>query len=192
MIVENYQQVLPKPLTMFSKSKRKRDHQVEAGAMADIAFLLLIFFLVTTTILEENGLQVRLPAYLPAPVQPLNDRNVLSVKINASNQLLVEQEQLEIEDLADLVKTFIVNPDRLPHFSTSPQRSVVALQHDRATAYTTYIAVYNELLFAYQEIWEAEAQKTYGRSYEELGTRIQRIIRKAFPLVISESEPVEF
>jgi|AntRauTorckE5430_2_1112549.scaffolds.fasta_scaffold02897_4 biopolymer transport protein ExbD len=177
---------------MFTKPKRRTGHQVEAGAMADIAFLLLIFFLVTTTIIQESGLQVRLPAYLPASVQPLPDRNVLSVKINAGNQLLVEQEVLPFEQLEVKVREFIQNPNQLPHLPSSPRHAVVALQHDRGTSYDAYLTVYDQLLMGYRSIWEAEARKLYGQAYEQLGKAEQRSIRSAWPMVISESEPVEF
>jgi biopolymer transport protein ExbD len=177
---------------MFPKSKRRATHQVEAGAMADIAFLLLIFFLVTTTIIQESGLQVRLPAYLPAPVQPLPDRNVLSVKINAGNQLLVEQELLPVDQLSAKLTQFVQNPARSPKLPSSPRHAVVALQHDRGTSYEVYLTVYDQLLKGYQKLWQEEAQRLYGRAYKQLRQREQRAVRKAFPLVISESEPVEF
>lgn len=160
--------------------------------MADIAFLLLIFFLVTTTIIQEGGLQVRLPAYLPAPVQPLPDRNVLSVKINAGNQLLVEQELLPVDRLAEQVRRFIQNPDQLPNLPSSPRSAVITLQHDRGTSYEAYLAVYNQLLKGYHDIWEEVAQSKYGHAYKQLSPQEQKKVRSAFPLVISESEPVEF
>lgn len=177
---------------MFPKPKRRAAHQVEAGAMADIAFLLLIFFLVTTTIIQESGLQVRLPAYLPAPVQPLPDRNVLSVKINASNQLLVEQELLPVDQLSAKLRAFVQNSAGSPKLPSSPQHAVVALQHDRGTSYEAYLTVYDQLLKGYQGLWEEEAQRLYDRAYVQLRQGEQRAVRKAFPLVISESEPVEF
>ena len=177
---------------MFSKPKRRTGHRVEAGAMADIAFLLLIFFLVTTTIIQESGLQVRLPAYLPAPVQPLPDRNVLSVKINASNQLLVEQEVLPVDELSAKLRAFIQNPAQSPKLASSPRHAVVALQHDRGTSYEAYLTVYDQLLKGYQELWQEEARRLYGKGYEQLWKVEQRAVRRAFPLVISESEPVEF
>lgn len=177
---------------MFPKPKRRAGHQVEAGSMADIAFLLLIFFLVTTTIIQESGLQVRLPAYLPAPVQPLPDRNVLSVKINAGNQLLIEQELLPVDKLEERVRTFIQNPDQLPDLPSSPRKAVVALQHDRGTSYEVYLTVYDQLLKGYHRVWEEVAQQMHGRAYNQLGKQEQSAIRSAYPLVISESEPVEF
>lgn len=177
---------------MFPKPKRRRQREVQAGSMADIAFLLLIFFLVTTTIVQEKGLPVRLPAYLPTPVTSLPDRNVLSVKLNAADELLVEQERLRPAVLAQRVKTFIQNPRQLPTLPGSPRSAVIALQHDRGTSYAAYLEVYNELLSAYHEIWEEEARLEYGRAYDQLSKAQRKAIRQAYPLIISESEPVAY
>ncbi len=177
---------------MFPKPKRRGQSEVQAGSMADIAFLLLIFFLVTTTIVQEKGLPVRLPAYLPTPVTPLPNRNVLSVKLNAADELLVEQERLPPTALAEQVKAFIQNPRQLPTLSRSPRSAVIALQHDRGTSYAAYLQVYNELLSAYHQIWEEAAWSRYGRRFDQLPKAQRKAIRQDYPLVISESEPVAY
>ena len=150
--------------------------------MADIAFLLLIFFLVTTTILEDEGIRVRLPPWGPAPPQEIVDKNVLSVKINGFNQIFVLKER---------AKEFIMNPGKRNDLPSSPKRAVISLQNDRSTSYETYLEVYNELKAAYNELWEEAARQTFGKSYEDLNITQQRSIRSEIPLVISEADPTD-
>ena len=177
---------------MFSKKSHRSDNRVNAGSMADIAFLLLIFFLVTTTILNESGITVKLPPWdesvEPPPVPP---RNVLNVKLNAQNELMVENEQAEVRQLRNLTKQFILNPLNDPNLARSPKKAVISLQNDRSTHYAIYIAVYNELKAAYHEIWDTAAQKKYGYTFDELPKANQKEIRNTYPMVISEAEPTE-
>lgn len=173
--------------------KRRLDNDTNAGSMADIAFLLLIFFLVTTTIVQESGIAVKLPPWSPdEPSQRINDKNVFSVKVNANNQLLVESERLGITELRTRTKEFIMNPQQLATLPTHPTNAVISLQNDRSTSYDAYVEVYNELRGAYNELWEETAQKQYGIAYTELSKSTQKNIRKKIPLVISEAEPTEY
>lgn len=178
---------------MFKNQKHRRFPEAPTGSMADIAFLLLIFFLLTTTILNEKGLLVRLPPWVDKPVKAnLIDRNTLTVGINKANQLLVEGEVLEIEALKDFAQEFIMNPNGLPTMAVSPKKAVVSLQHDRGTEYDMYLQVYNELLAAYRECRDAEARKRYGTGYDDLPIASQRAIRADIPLIISEAEPSDY
>jgi biopolymer transport protein ExbD len=162
--------------------------------MADIAFLLLIFFLVTTTIAEDKGILVKLPPWSdqPADIQQFKTRNVYSVLVNAQNQLLVRGEQMKISELRDNTKEFIANPTKREDLSESPKRALISLKNDRGTNYRTYLEVYNELQAAYNELWEEAALKRYNTSYEQLSASSKRIIRNEFPLVISEAEPTSY
>jgi|GEM_PF-4523410 len=95
-----------KELNMARRSTREKlNQEINAGSMADIAFLLLIFFLVTTTIAEDKGVLVKLPPWVEEdqPEQVIKERNVLTVLINAQNQLLVEGEEMDIDDLREAV-----------------------------------------------------------------------------------------
>ncbi len=169
---------------MRSFKRRRFDNAINAGSMADIAFLLLIFFLVTTTILEEQGIFVKLPPWDPNhELVNLNDENVLTVKVNSINQLMVEGQISDFSLLRSEVKTFIKNPTR------RPDQAVVSLQNDRGTEYKTYLLTYNEIKAAYTELWEEAALKRYGKSYTTLQTAFQKAIRNEIPLVISEAEP---
>lgn len=179
---------------MRKKINSRQRNEVNAGSMADIAFLLLIFFLVTTTILNDNGILVKLPPFEegPPPIIEVADRNVLSVKVNKANQLLVENEEVGIQELKTLTKTFILNPDNDEALAKSPNKAVVSLQNDRETSYDTYLSVYNELKAAYRELWDEYAQKSFGKPFAQLNSTDQKTVRNAIPLVISEAEPTSF
>ncbi len=178
---------------MKRKINTRQSNEVNAGSMADIAFLLLIFFLVTTTIINDQGIMVKLPPYI-ADVEPpvIASRNILTVKLNKENALLVESEILDISELKEATKNFILNPTRSDQLAKSPTQAVVSLQNDRETSYKAYIAVYNELKAAYEELWNNQSLKVYGKDYRLLTIGAQRNIRNQFPQIISEAEPTNF
>lgn len=176
---------------MARKSARDRmSNEVNAGSMADIAFLLLIFFLVTTTIDQDKGIPVKLPPWSdqePDPLQ-LKTRNVYSVLVNADNLLLVRGEPANIETLRENAKQFITNPQGREDYAERPTKAIISLKNDRGTEYATYLAVYNELKAAYDELWEEKAQTDYGKAYDNLEFEYKKEIRAQIPLVISEAE----
>ncbi|MGK0388228.1 MAG: biopolymer transport protein ExbD [Maribacter sp.] len=179
---------------MFKNKKKERTaKEINAGSMADIAFLLLIFFLVTTTISAEKGLAVKLPPWDEGLTTsyPYNQKNVLTVKVNKYNDLLVEAEPMEVTELRAMTKRFLMNYGKDPNLSEKPTKAIVSIQNDRATSYDTYIAVYNEVKAAYNEIWEEKALAKYNVSYEALPKSGRKAIQREVPLVISEAEPVE-
>ena len=178
----------------MSKSNRRRfQNEVNAGSMADIAFLLLIFFLVTTQIDVDKGIFVKLPYWeVDPPKKDIPSHNVFSIKVNKENELLVEGKNATISDLKEEIKRFIINPFSDKKLASAPNKAVVALQNDRGTSYQTYISVYNEIKSAYKELWEEEANRSYGKSFLDLPKIAQLEIRKKIPSVISESEPTEF
>lgn len=177
---------------MSRKNDRRERSEVNAGSMADIAFLLLIFFLVTTTIMEDQGIRVRLPQWEANPPRtPVNQDNVLSVKVNAENAILLEREEVELKSIREQTKQFIMNPEKRKDRPGSPKNAIVSLQNDRGTSYSRYLEVYNEIKAAYNELWDDAALKRFGRSYTELDD-IERVdVRKDIPLVISEAEPTD-
>ncbi len=172
-------------------SRRRRESPaINAGSMADIAFLMLIFFLVTTKILEDQGILVRLPIWESEPIkEKIVDRNVFTVKINGANQLLVEGEITNTSTLREATKRFIINPGNSLLLASSPTKAVVSLQNDRGTEYTTYLTVYNEIVGAYHELWEELAQVNYGQAYEELSKAQRKSIRTEIPMIVSEADP---
>jgi len=179
------------------KSKRNLDTQVNAGSMADIAFLLLIFFLVTTTIAQDKGLGVLLPPSDDSrPDVPINDRNICMILVNSRNQLLVEGEPMPVKNLRATLKEFINNQGQDPLLSDSSQEAVAALKTDRGTQYHTYIQVLDEVKAAFHELraeaWGISLQEyldfdTRRATPEQLKTFEQ--IKEQYPLRISESSP---
>ena len=187
--------------------RSKNPPEINAGSMADIAFLLLIFFLVTTTMDVDTGLQRMLPPPIDNLETPpdFKDRNVFVVLVNANNQLLVEGELGDIKTLKKEAKEFIANPqDKLTlpekemkdvpfwgQYSVSKQ--VISLQNDRGTSYETYIHVQNELAAAYNELRNELAMSKFGKTYDELVSMKDdekiKAVRIIFPQRISEAEP---
>lgn len=175
-------------------ARDRLSNEINAGSMADIAFLLLIFFLVTTTIDVDKGVLVKLPPWSlePPETMKLKERNVFSVLVNAENQLLVRGELEDIDDLREKAKEFIRNPDKQPNMAEDPTKAIISLKNDRGTEYKTYLEVYNELKAAYNELREEEAKRKYGKSFEYLARDKQKEIRARIPLVLSEAEPTNF
>lgn len=174
--------------------------------MADIAFLLLIFFLVTTTMDTDAGLGRMLPP-LPEPdaeePPPINKRNTFIVLVNSQDKLFVEGEPLDISQLREKAKEFIANKENredLPRkemiFVEELQReelicktAVISVQNDNNTSYATYVAVQNELIGAYNELRNEFSQNEWGKAYEDLDKEQQKAVKKVYKLGISESEP---
>ncbi|MCB9283717.1 MAG: biopolymer transporter ExbD [Lewinellaceae bacterium] len=176
------------------RSKDRLKNEINASSMADIAFLLLIFFLVTTTIAEDKGILVKLPPWSdqdPDP-QKFKTRNVYSVLVNAQNQLLVRGQEMKVSELREKTKEFIANPLKREDLAENPRRAIISLKNDRGTNYRTYLEVYNELQAAYNELWNEEAQKRYNVPYDQVSNSGKRAIRNDFPLVISEAEPTSY
>jgi biopolymer transport protein TolR len=164
--------------------RRKGAPEVNAGSMADIAFLLLIFFLVTTTIETDAGLDRMLPPIEPPDTDVvIKQKNIFTVSINKSGQLLVEEELMNLEDLRDAAIAFLDNggaPAGSPEYcnycqgkreassSDNPQKAIISLKNDRETAYKTYITVQNELVGAYTDRRNRESRRLYKRDFTEM------------------------
>ncbi len=181
---------------MARKSSRDRmSNEINAGSMADIAFLLLIFFLVTTTIVEDKGILVKLPPWSEEEpdITKLKERNVYSVLVNAQNQLLVREQPMRVEDLRTNAKEFISNPQRREDLAEKPTKAIISLKNDRGTNYDTYLRVYNELKGAYNDLWNELCQRKFGIEYsEDLPLAYRKAIKEEIPFVLSEAEPTNF
>ncbi|MDA3954822.1 MAG: biopolymer transporter ExbD [Bacteroidales bacterium] len=178
--------------------------QFSAASMADIAFLLLIFFLVATTMDIDSGIYRTLSPYdpdQPENTDEIKERNVYVVLINSNDQLLVEGIPLNIYKLREKTKEFIENPENKANLPEKAPREVeyfgevmvskgiVSLQNDRGTTYGTYIKVQNELIAAFSEVREKVAMQRFGKHYADLPKEKQDAIRAHYPRVISEAEP---
>ncbi|MFT6850179.1 MAG: biopolymer transport protein ExbD [Sphingobacteriales bacterium] len=176
----------------MARKKNRLSSEINAGSMADIAFLLLIFFLVTTTINVDTGISLLLP---PMPEEtmeeppPIKERNILKVLVNSNNQLLVEGQLMEVKDLRNTTKEFLTNPSNDPELPASTTKAVISLKNDRGTSYNTYISVQNELKAAYREVRDESSTKLFGKPYEDLDKDKQKEIREIHPQKISEAEP---
>ncbi len=172
---------------------------------ADIAFLLLCYFLMTSTMDQQSGLQRRLP---PMPDQnqktedtKVNKRNIIIVKINSSDRLFAGDQLLDVSQLKDKIKEFITNPNNDPNLPEREMKNiegygeypvskgVISLQNDRGTSYRAYIAVQNELVKAINEVRDNFCKQNYGKAYTFLTEDQQKIVREAIPQNISEAEP---
>jgi len=162
--------------------------EVNAGSMADIAFLLLIFFLVTTTIESDTGMTRRLPPKIDDNITPpkIKDKNLFTIVVNKNNDLLVEEQPMELKDLREATIAFLDNGGakkgnengtkfcpyckgkRDPASSDNPEKAVVSLQNSRETNYAAYIAITNEVLAAYRFLRNREANRLHKISYAEI------------------------
>ena len=178
--------------------------------MADIAFLLLIFFLVSTTMDTDSGIVRKLPP-MPEKEQQeeqvdVKERNIFVVLVNRNNQLLVEGELMDIKDLRAAAREFILNTYNDPDLPTKEwieveffgqvevtKKHVISLQNDRGTSYGMYIAVQNELAGAYNDLREELSIKRFGVKYSDLKGEENKAKRDAieeiYPMKISEAEP---
>ena len=169
---------------------RRETPEINAGSMADIAFLLLIFFLVTTTMNVDSGISKKLPEKPPADYVPpiIKEKNIFEVNINRNNELLVEGERMDVKQLKDAAVKFIDNGggegklvdgvstgpcdyckgEKSISSSDHPNKAIISVQSDRGTDYGTYIIVQNELLSAYTELRNILCQERYRMSYAEL------------------------
>ena len=188
----------------------KKIPAINASSMADISFLLLIFFLVTTSMDVNQGLARRLPAPIPPDQKvedtDINKRNLFVVKINWENRLLVQGQELDVKQLRAKAKEFIVNADDaadMPKlfeedfgepFGTLKytKEHVISVQNDAETQYQAYLEVQNELVAAYNELREECAQKYFHTAYTELDEEWQKKIQKIYPQKISEAEPKNY
>jgi biopolymer transport protein ExbD len=179
--------------------------EIPAASLADIAFMLLIFFLVTTTMDVDSGLERRLPQWVPPEQldedQQIKERNVFVVLVNRNNDLLVEGEYANIENLRERAKEFMANPyndetlpekepKQVPYFGEMMvTKGVISLRNDMDTQYGTYIAVQNELVAAINELRNELAREQFGKPYSELNMDQQNAVREIYPSRISEAEP---
>ena len=189
------------------KRKTRPLQEVNASSMADIAFLLLIFFLVTTTINVDKGILHKLPPKEDEPPEVIefNQNNVMNILVNKYDQMLVRGELMEVDELREKAREFLQNYGRDPELSDNPQKAVVSLKNDRGTSYNIYIRVQNELKAAYRECRDDYAMQQFNKTYMELTIlasdkklpKVQRSdykakaaeVRKEFPMRLSEAEP---
>lgn len=182
----------------------KETPQINASSQADIAFLLLVFFLVTTTMDVDKGLQRRLPPMQEKQQEQdvkVNRRNVIVVKINSHDGIMVGSQPMDVSQVRDKIVEFITNPANDPGLpekevknikgfgNYSVSKGVISLQNDRGTSYNAYIKVQNEIVRACNDVRDSFSMQNYGKKYAALDEDHQKIVRDAVPQNISEAEP---
>ncbi len=194
---------------------RRETPEINAGSMADIAFLLLIFFLVTTTMDIDTGISRKLPEKQDPNVVPpiLKEKNVFEVNVNRNDDILVEGDTyMQVKDLREAAMKFIDNGggtnadlqkdkltactwcegDKNPASSDHPKKAIISLQSDRGTSYAMYISVQNELVGAYTDLRNRYANKKFGKDFKKLKVAEQKEIQtNIYPQIISEAEPTK-
>ena len=183
---------------------KRKIPEINAGSMADIAFLLLIFFLVATTMNTDTGIQRVLPPWVENPTDdapPIKERTLMAVKVNQYDQIQMQGKLVDLHQVKDLAKEFILNAgnsEDLPEKKMTEieligqypvSEGVISLQNDRGTSYDMYIKVQNELTRAFNEIRDNVARQYFGAPVSELDDAKREAIQKAVPNKISEAEP---
>ena len=183
----------------------KKTPEINASSQADIAFLLLVFFLITTTMDVDKGINRKLP---PMPEEnqqqddiKINRRNIVVVKINSQDRIMVGSQPVDVSQIKDLIVEALTNPNDNPNLPEKEVKSiqglgnypvskgVVSLQNDKGTLYNTYIQVQNEIVRAINEIRDEFSTQRYGKKYAQLDEAHQKIVKEAITQKISEAEP---
>lgn len=184
----------------------RKTPEIPSASMADIAFMLLIFFITATSMDVDSGLERVLPQMPPENQEkddtpPIKERNVFSVLLDANNRLMVEGELMRVEDLRAKAKEFMTNPGNIETLpETKPTeipllgnfdvtKGVISLRNDHGTQYGMYLAVQNELVAAVNEVRDELSVEKFGKKYADLATEQKDAVREAIPSRISEAEP---
>lgn len=189
--------------------KKRKMPGLNTSSTADISFMLLIFFLVTTSMDTDQGLGRTLPK--PPEEDQLNneikvkERNILNIRINKDNYLMIGDDYVTVADVKERAKEFIANKDNNPHLpELKPKKikilgqrmitenHVISVQTDRGTSYGVYFQVQDALVAAYNELRDELARQEFGCRYEFCSKEQQEAIREVYPQKISEAEPKKY
>jgi len=180
--------------------------EVNSSSQADIAFMLLIFFLVTTTMDVDSGISRVLPPAVDDQEQTdqqLHERNVLEVLVNSKDNLSVEGKRMRLPDLKDKVKEFFTNPNNDPNLPAKRvmeieffgpvevSKGIISLKNARGTTYGMYIKVQNEIARAVSELRNSLSVQKFGKLFDDINADQQKAIVKFYPNAVSEAEPDE-
>ncbi len=180
---------------MFGKKRQREEPELSGAGMSDIAFLLLIFFLLVTTIDVDTGIGLRLP---PEPEEnqeppPIKERNMLKILVNAQGLVAIDEEITSMSEVKQKVKDFVSNNGEDPNLSENPDKAIVSIKTDRQTPYNVYVNMLDEVIGAYEELRNAASQDRFGVSYSSLedGSDQQEAVNDIYPKKISIAEPDE-
>ncbi|WP_179338620.1 ExbD/TolR family protein [Winogradskyella ludwigii] len=180
------------------KSFRRHSATVNAGSMADIAFLLLIFFLVTTTISADKGILRQLPRICETEdcTSNIPERNLIRISMNEKQQIMVDNDIVELTDIKNRVEVFIDNNgvgtcdycegEQSETSSDHPKEAVISLSHDALTKYNLFISVQDEITKAYYDLRTRYAKQTFNKTPDQLSKDELENVKKAYPFIVSE------
>ncbi len=181
------------------KSFRRYSATVNAGSMADIAFLLLIFFLVTTTISADKGILRKLPSICESDdcTKEMHERNLLRVTLNQQQEIMIEDKIVKITEIQNLVKVFVDNNgidkcdycegEQSTELSDHPKDAVISLSHDALTKYELFISVQDEITKAYYELRARYTRQAFNKTPDQLTKDELEVVKKAYPFIVSEA-----
>ncbi|MEL7001815.1 MAG: biopolymer transporter ExbD [Bacteroidota bacterium] len=176
----------------MKRRNNRPDVQINSGSMADIAFLLLIFFLVTTNIVNDKGITLLLPAPPEQnPPVPFNERNLFTIRINSADKLFIENETRDThEGLRDEIQAFILNNGKNKNLSDNPQKAVVSIKTNRGTTQRAFIKILDEVKAAYYQIYADNVDITPDE-FRALASSDPLYVegKKGYPMNISIAEP---
>tara|TARA_R100001143_G_C3361275_1_gene136325 strand:+ start:39826 stop:40371 length:546 start_codon:yes stop_codon:yes gene_type:complete len=180
---------------MLNKKRGRESADIDGSSLADIAFLLLIFFLVVTTIDVDTGIGLVLPP-IPddtTPPPPVRERNLMNILVNAQGMVLINEQPAAVASVRDLVKEFVDNNGADPDLSESPNDAIVSIKTDRRTPYNVYIDMLDEVMGAYAELRHQASMDRFGVPYSsfEQGDERRAEIQEMYPKKISIAEPDE-
>lgn len=179
---------------MLLKKRSREDAQINGSSMADIAFLLLIFFLVTTTINVDTGIGLVLPPPLDdQEPPPIKQKNLMNILVNTQGLILMDEKPTPITEVATTLIEFIDNNGRDPELSDSPQAAIVSIKTQRETPYRIYIDMLDEVMGVYKQLRDNASMANYGVPYGNLqdGSDRQEAIKDLYPKKISIAQPEE-
>ncbi|MDO5035701.1 MAG: biopolymer transporter ExbD [Porphyromonas sp.] len=189
--------------------KKKKVPAINGSSTADISFIMLLFFLLTTSMGTDKGISRQLPPAVPPDQEDVaidvNRRNMLRVMVNNRGQILANGEEVSLDGLRYKVKEFVLNEQDKESLPVRTQETfdligtqwvtknhVISLTNNVDTKYEDYIAVQNELTRAYVELRDDAGRRFWGKGFEDLDIEQQEVLVKLYPQKISEANPREY
>jgi biopolymer transport protein ExbD len=167
------------------RKKRSLEANIPSSSMADIAFLLLIFFLVATVIDVDTGIGMTLPEITDEPPPPVSKDRMAAVLINENNDVLLDGEPISLFQIKTTLKPRIVSKIELP----KKKKLIVSLKTDRKTVYNAYISALDQIKMAFFEVRDEYSNSRFGMKYNDLNDEAKKEVKNAIPIIISLAEP---
>ena len=187
----------------FRFKRKRKIPGINSSSSADIAFLLLIFFLVTTSLEKTTGIYRKLPLANPEEAiikkEDILKRNLLTIYVTSENQIKIGEKSIDFQSLKDIVSLFIENPENkedlpeknvenIPLLGTieTTKNHIIVLRINENASYETYIQILGEIIKAYEDLREKFSIKTFGKSYKLLNLERKEAVKMIYPQRISE------